>query len=79
MQRFFFNLYTPEAELDLDGIELDSFETAFAEAIRSAGEAVRELAPAYKPGQEMRLEVTDETSTVLAAVRILAEDLRKRG
>jgi hypothetical protein len=75
----FFNFFTPDAEPDLDGIVLDSFETTLEEAVRSAGEAIRELAPAYKPGQEMRLEVTDEMNTALAVVHILAEDLRKRG
>jgi hypothetical protein len=73
MQRYFFNLYAPDPQLDDEGLELESFEVAFEEAVRSLGEATRELATDYRPDQEFRLELLDGSKKVLARVRVVTE------
>ena len=53
-----------------------SFEAARCEAIRAAGEMIRELT-IKQPGDEWRMEVADDSGRPVLRLRFMAEEVPK--
>jgi hypothetical protein len=73
MPRYFFNIFHDRDHEDLEGEELPDSHAAWAEATETAGGILRDLDGKLQPGQEWRLEVTDEFRNPLYVLRICAE------
>lgn len=65
MPRFHFNVHDGKSRTDTEGTDLPDWQTARIEAVRLAGEILREDAPRIVPGVDWRIEVTDHTGLVL--------------
>lgn len=65
MPRYHFNVYDGVSSLDLDGTELPDWQTARIEAIRLAGEILKDDADRIDLGEDWQIEVTDHTGLVL--------------
>ena len=76
MPRYFFNVYYDRAELDEEGEELPDAQAAWHEATVTAGQIIQDLDGKLRPGQEWRLEVTDERATPIYVIHVNAERLR---
>ena len=76
MPRYFFNVYHDRAELDEEGEELPDVQAAWREATVTAGQIIQDLDGKLRPGQQWRLEVTDERATPLYVIHVSAERLR---
>ncbi|MCF1503750.1 hypothetical protein L0F51_08250 [Afifella sp. H1R] len=75
MPRYFFNVYPDSAELDREGTEIaDSYE-AQAEAVRMAGEIMRDLGRRFWTGEEWRLDVIDAEGNRIFVVRFSAREV----
>ena len=66
--RCFFNLAGAVHDLDNDGVELKTFSDARIEAVLFAGELLRDRPQLVWKGDEVRVEVTDETQLLLFTV-----------
>jgi hypothetical protein len=67
---FFFNIRSSYGDdLDKEGIDLPSLDSARSEARRSAQEMVAEMVLQEKHIDGMRFEITDETGVIVATVR----------
>ena len=56
-----------------DGIELPDIGSVQLEAIKSAGEILRDLNRPIEAGSELRMEVADESSRPVFSLRVIAE------
>ncbi|MGU3668470.1 DUF6894 family protein [Methylobacterium sp. A49B] len=65
MARFHFNVYDGVSMPDPVGTDLSSWDDARVEAIRMAGEILKDKAHRIALGEDWRMEVTDETGLVL--------------
>jgi len=65
MPRFYFNVYDGKSSLDVQGFELPNWEAARIEAIRLAGEILRDEADYIARHEDWRIEVTDSTGLIL--------------
>lgn len=65
MPRYHFNVYDGSDSLDQDGTELPSWQSARLEAIRLAGEILKDEADRIAVSEDWRIEVTDDTGLVL--------------
>lgn len=65
MPHFRFNVYDGVALPDLSGRDFADLAEAQAEALRLAGELMRDGATARRLGGDWRIEVADETGRVL--------------
>jgi len=74
MPRYFFHVYDGFSALDADGTELPDIYTAQAQAIRTAGEILRDMGGQFLNGTEWRMEVTDERAAILFVLRFSAEE-----
>ena len=63
--RFHFNIFDGVNSLDRQGTELTDWQAARLEAIRLAGEVLRDEAKRIAVGEDWRMEVTDGTGLVL--------------
>ena len=68
MPRYFFHVYCERDLRDKDGTELPDMPAVRAEAIRAAGEMLRDLAGAFT-GAEWRMDVTDEEGRPVLVLR----------
>jgi hypothetical protein len=75
MSRYFFNVHNEDSRLDTEGEELPNNEAAWLQATIVAGELLRDMAGKFQPGQEWRLEVTDERRNPLYILRVYAEEI----
>ncbi|QPF88343.1 hypothetical protein IC762_30075 [Bradyrhizobium genosp. L] len=73
MPRYFFHIQHGERHADETGVELPGKDAAWKEATFTAGQLLRDLDGALKPGQEWRLEVTDEAANPVCVLHVLAE------
>jgi nitrate reductase beta subunit len=73
MPRYFFNVYHQATHVDRDGEELPDKEEAWAEATRIAGGMIRDIDGKLRPGQDWRMEVTDEFANPLWEIRVVAQ------
>jgi hypothetical protein len=73
MPRYFFNVYHDRAELDEEGEELPDAQAAWHEATVTAGQIIQDLDGRLRPGQDWRLEVTDEFANPLYVIYVSAD------
>jgi hypothetical protein len=71
MARYFFNEFDGQYKVDDRGLDLPTLETARLEAVRYAGEAMRDQPELAWKGEEFRVEVTDDKQLVLFTVIVL--------
>ena len=74
MARYFFNQCDGEFKIDDDGLEFGSIDQARLEAVRYAGEVMRDHPTLVWKGEDFRIEVTDEKHLVLFTVIVLGVD-----
>lgn len=74
MPRYFFNVFHNRAEPDEQGEDLPDAQAAWREATKTAGQILRDLDGRLRPGQEWRMEVTDENAKRLYVLRVFAEE-----
>ncbi|MDP4026856.1 hypothetical protein Q8W71_30720 [Methylobacterium sp. NEAU 140] len=74
MPRFHFNVHDGVSRLDLEGTELPDWRAARLDAIRLAGEILRDEAERVALGEDWRIEVTDHTGLVLFQMAFLVID-----
>lgn len=65
MPRFYFSVFDGRSFPDTDGIELRDRTAAQVLAIQHAGEVLQSDAKRITPGQDWRMEVTDERGLIL--------------
>lgn len=65
MPRFHFNVYDGIDEPDREGTDFRDWDAAREEAIRLAGELLRDSAKQMALGEDWRMEITDETGLIL--------------
>jgi len=68
--RYFFHLRHLNESSDSDGIDLPDFEAAWAEAVRTCGEMLRDFEGSLAPDRPFELLVSDGDGAVLARLRI---------
>ena len=71
--RYFFHLSHLQDSSDIEGIDLPDFMSAWAEAVRTCGEMLRNLDGSVRPGEPFELTVTDEAGEVLGRLEVTAE------
>jgi hypothetical protein len=69
--QYFFNEFDGQYKVDDRGLELPTLEEARLEAVRYAGEAMRDQPELAWKGEEFRVEVTDEKELVLFTVIVV--------
>ena len=74
MPRYFFHVHDSEEMLDREGTVLAGFDEARAEAIKTAGEMLRDAGRRFWDGAEWRMWVTDEAGATVCKLRFSAED-----
>ena len=65
MPRFYFNVHDGSNIIDEDGTEFHDLHSARLEAVAFAGALITENAGKLAPGEDWRMEVTDENYTIL--------------
>jgi hypothetical protein len=74
MPRYFFNVHNVLEGYDAVGEDLrDDDAGAWREATIIAGELFKDIDGSFQPGQEWRLEVTDEQRKPIYVIRVTAE------
>jgi hypothetical protein len=71
--KFFFNVRYDGDRQDTEGEELPDADAAWREATIVAGEVFKDIDGRFRPGQELRLQVTDEQRKPLYVIRVTAE------
>ena len=71
MPLFYFNIYDGAEKPDGEGIELADLAHARAEAIRAAGEMIREMGEGFSGG-EWHMRVADEAGRTVLTLRFSA-------
>ena len=74
MPLYFFRVYHNGPSRDEVGEEFPDHRTAWKEATAMAGETLKDLDGALKPGHDWSLEVTDASARVLFSLVVSAED-----
>lgn len=74
MARYFFNQYSGEFKPDDLGLELPSLDQARIEAVRYAGEELRDHPTLVWHGEDFRVEVTDAAQEVLFTIIVVGID-----
>ena len=74
MPRFFFHVIDGTSLPDSGGTELPDIYTAQDQAVRMAGELLRELRAKFWNDGEWELEVTDEHGAILFVLRVSVEE-----
>jgi hypothetical protein len=73
MPRYYFNVHHGEySYLDEVGEDLPDDHAAWSEATSSAGESIRDLDGRFAPGTDWRMEVTDDTRSLLYVIEVKA-------
>ncbi len=73
MARYYFNINDGTDLPDVEGLEIADLNRARAEAIRAAGEMIRDL-PGKFDGQEWVMEVTDQSKRPVFTLRFTATE-----
>jgi hypothetical protein len=79
MARYFFNQIDGEFKVDDRGLEFESLDRARLEAVRYAGEVMRDHPTLAWAGEDFRIEVTDENKLVLFTVIVVGVDAPATG
>ena len=72
---FFFNLSGAVYDPGVEGYELTSKSAARIEAVKFAGELLRDRPDALWDGEELRVEVTDKNRRALFTIIVHGEDV----
>lgn len=70
MPRYFFHLRHRNESKDSDGVDLPGFDEAWAEAVRSYGEMLRDFEGSLAPGQPFELTVSKGDGVALARLSL---------
>jgi len=73
MPRYHFNVFHDRIHFDQVGEELPDKDAAWVEATRAAGDMIKSIDGQLKPGQDWRMEVTDEFQNPLWEIHVKAE------
>ncbi len=73
MPRFFFNIHDSRDMPDRDGVDLPDLKAVRAEAVKTAGEMLRDIDGALT-GEEWIMEVTDEAGWLVLTLRFSATE-----
>jgi len=73
MPRYFFNTFHDQKSPDWSGTELPDKDAAWEKATQMAGETIKRLDGALKPGHDWRMEVTDEFAMPLWKLHVRAQ------
>jgi hypothetical protein len=71
--RYFFSLNHLRESGDGEGIDLPDFDSAWAEAVRTCGEMLRNLDGSLNPDTPFVLSVSDDSGAVLGRLKISVE------
>ncbi|GJE30507.1 DUF6894 family protein [Methylobacterium oxalidis] len=71
MPRYHLNVYDGVSRPDAEGVDLPDWQAARVEAIRRAGEFLKEDAQRVALGEDWRIEVTDHTGLILFQMTFL--------
>lgn len=74
MARYFFNQFNGEFKPDDKGLEFATLDQARIDAVRCAGEILRDDPTLVWTGEEFRIEVTDHKQLVLFTVIVVGID-----
>lgn len=72
--RYFFNQLNGEVKVDDQGLEFASIRDARIEAVRYAGEVIKDHPTLVWTGEDFRIEVTDENALLLFTVVVVGVD-----
>jgi hypothetical protein len=72
MPKYYFNVYHGTPSMDQEGEDLPDKHAAWKEATTMAGDILRDLDGRFTPGQDWRLEVTDERGMPIYAIVVHA-------
>lgn len=78
MPRYFFNIRNLGTVADKFGEELPNDKAAWREATAIAGEIFKDISGEFRPGRELKLEVTDENQEPLYIIHITGQKLKLR-
>jgi hypothetical protein len=73
MPRYFFSVHDSRDMPDRDGVDLPDLKAVRAEAVRAAGEMLRDIDGALT-GEEWIMEVTDEAGRLVLTLRFSATE-----
>ena len=76
MRKYFFDVQGTNPALDEVGEELPDDEAVWKQATLTAGEIFKDVDGKFRPGQEWRLEVSDEKRQPLYSIFIQAKTAR---
>ena len=74
MARYFFNQYDGVSKPDDNGLEFATIDQARIEAVRYAGEVLRDHPTLVWTGDDFRIEVTDAKQLVLFTIIVVGVD-----
>jgi uncharacterized protein DUF6894 len=74
MPRYFFNVHDGQDLPDKEGVELASREAAQTEALRAAGDMLKEIGREFLRDHAWEMHVTDEAGKTVCRLRFSAED-----
>ena len=77
MPRYFFHVRDSLGLMDEEGLELADLQAAQAEAIRTSGQIIHDMADVYD-GEEWRMEVTDATGATVITLRFMAAQVPRQ-
>ena len=72
--RYFFNQLNGQVKVDDQGLEFASIRDARIEAVRYAGEVIKDHPTLVWTGGDFRIEVTDENALLLFTVVVVGVD-----
>ncbi|HET9395034.1 MAG TPA: hypothetical protein VFO36_03175 [Nitrospiraceae bacterium] len=72
--RYFFNQLNGHVKVDDQGLEFASIRDARIEAVRYAGEVIKDHPTLVWTGEDFRIEVTDENALLLFTVVVVGVD-----
>lgn len=75
MPRYFFHTFNGHAYPDMDGIELPGLGEARRQAVRTAGEIIRDSGSESWHGPDWHMEVTDDVGQAMLWLRFSVEEL----
>jgi len=70
MPKYFFHIRHISQDLDQDGVDLPDIHAAWQAATMSAGDHLKELDGALKPGQDWCMCVTDDSKRTLFEIHV---------
>lgn len=70
MPRYFFHVHSAAPSIDEQGHELLDDEAAWQQAVRYAGDLLRDTDRKFRPGQQWSIEVSDEAQKPLYFISV---------